>query len=182
MKLELNTEICPIVNPDTYWTHWQEYISNEMWSDFIKLIEERGEKYICKALEMIDFNAKVSEAKFRSPKYYNNGGDWLNFVIEVEDDVIETMIDAIKGDDKFDDYLRFNYKSSPGYICLMPNTKADWLKAFMSDKRDKKEYAVSQFIIYQIRKEHDLKAIHDDFFWEVFNYATENGYVEEEAV
>ena len=38
MKLELNTDLCPIVVPDTYGAEFHYMVKDNMWEDFKKLM------------------------------------------------------------------------------------------------------------------------------------------------
>lgn len=51
MLVMLNTDVCPIVIPDTYGTEFCYYVREDMWEDFKQLMIDKAESAIKYALD-----------------------------------------------------------------------------------------------------------------------------------
>lgn len=176
MLVLMNTDICPIVIPDTYWaTEWCHEVSEEMWKPFKQLLIDKAESAIKYALDDlgIPYN-KLIMGDFRSPREYNFGTDWINFSIEIEDDYITTIKRNVSNDET--NFFRFAKKmfgSYDGFISFYPTEKNEF---YDSNKID---YILSMWIMYRMNEENDIEAYQKAYIDDVDEYARGNGYMED---
>ena len=172
MKLELNTDLCPIVVPDTYGTEFCNMVEDNMWEDFKKLMVDKAEEAITYALDDLGIPYReLKMGKFGSPRFYNYGTDWIDFELEIDD----AYIDTIKGNVRRDEYGFFRFARSffgsyDGFISFYPYEKDDFYDS------DKAEYIFSMWVMYRQYRENDIKAFQNEYLNDVEEYAGENGY------
>lgn len=172
MKLELNTEICPIIIPDTYNYGWQhEEIVD--WDWFKELMIDKAKNSIEEVFNDLGIPYKDLEmGKFGSPREYNFYTDWIEFSLEVEDNYIETIKRNVQNDEEnFFRYVTEKFGSHDGFISFYPYTKE---KFYTGEKND---YIFSMWVMYRMNEEYDVNKYHKDYMEEVWEYATGNGYV-----
>lgn len=175
MKIELNTNICPIIIPDTYGYGWQ-YENIDDWEQFKELMVEKAEGAIRYALDDLGIGYKsLTIGKFNSPQFYNYGTDWIDFDLEICDDYIPNIKIAVR--DNEDDFFRFaekHFGSYDGFISFYPYTKEEF---YDSEKYD---YILSMWIMYRMDKENDIREYRREYMYDVWEYAMGNGYVLDE--
>lgn len=172
MKVQLNTDICPIIVPDTYGTDFWANVWDECWNDFKKLMVTKGIEYINMALhETETFKNCTAEAvtKLKSPQYYNYSTDWFDFSIEIDDAIIKRMATM---DDKFYDFIKARFSDHPGFHSFMPDTKEKYLKSITGDSDADFARALSEVILYEID---NLEDYQKDYLDDVWEYASSNG-------
>ena len=177
MKIKLNTDICPIVIPDTYGSGIQ-YQNVVDWDDLKKLMIDKAKVYIEDALQEIEMPYEnLTMGEFGSPRFYNYGTDWIEFELDVDDDMIEDIRKTAKNEEEqFFKYAEENFGSHPGFISFYPTEKEKFYNA-----KDKDEYILSMWTMYQMeRQEMDIRVYQNDYLDEVIEYADCNGYFEDE--
>lgn len=154
MKIELSTELLPIVQPDTYWNNLWVDINDEYVDEVKQMMMQICGDYIREALEETDFaDAKVTMKAFKSPSQYNYGTDWCLFDLEFDDNMIDIIKDKAKNSQDFISWSRKEYRSYDGYISFAP-LGDEYFKALdgpLDTLHYKKEYAISMWIMYQLR-------------------------------
>ena len=173
MKLELNTEICPIIIPDTYGYGWQ-YENIPDWDFFTGMMVWKAKEFIEYILNDLGIPYRNLEmGNFRSPREYNFYTDWIDFSLETEDDYIETIKRNVQNDEE--NFFRFvteNFGTHEGFISFYPYEKE---KFYESEKND---YIFSMWVMYRMNEENNIDEYRRDYMMEVWEYATGNGYVE----
>lgn len=177
MLVSLNTNICPIVIPDTYGaTDWTWEVSEEMWEDFKKLLVDKAKGAITYALDDLGIPyTKIIMGGFHSPKQYNFSTDWIEFELEMPDDYVATIKANVRNDE--DGFFRFakkNFGSYDGFISFYPYEKEDFYESEDAD------YIVSMWIMYRMNEENDIEAYQREYIDDVNEYAWANGYMETE--
>lgn len=177
MKVELNTDICPIVIPDTYGaTDWCWDVSEEMWEDFKKLLVDKAKDAIVYALDDLGIPyTEIIMGGFHSPKQYNFSTDWIEFELEMPDDYVATIKANVRNDE--DGFFRFakkNFGSYDGFISFYHYEKEDFYES------EDVDYIVSMWIMYRMNEENDIEAYQREYIDDVNEYAWANGYMETE--
>lgn len=182
MRVELDTSILDIIVPDTYGSEFQYNIREDMWEDFKDLMILYAKDYLTDALkETIFKDAKLDNFSFHSPREYNFSTDWIKFTMEFDDKLVDIIRE--KANDKFFEYIKLKYKSYDGYICTMPNTKDDFFEMLGKEPGEFTypfEKAISAWIMYEFEKEFDADQYQRDFLDSVWEYASSNGYEEDD--
>jgi len=180
MIVELDTDRCPLIIPDTYGSGFHHEISDDMWEDFKRLMVDKAKEAIEYALKFTeDFvDAKVTMGKFGSPRWYNFETDWIEFTLEFDDAVLDSI--RVKADDDFFKYAKRNFSSHPGFASFYPIEKDEFTKALNGNGRD--DLAVAMIILYQFEKENNLGNYHQAYLDDVWEYASGNGYTIDEEV
>lgn len=178
MKIELNTEICPIIIPDTYSTGFQYEINKTMWDEFIKLMITEAHdaiKYVLDYIVELPYKS-FSMGEFHSPKEYNFITDWIDFYIEIPDDYIDFIKDFIKANvnDDFFEFAKKNFGTHDGFISFYPYEKS---KFFDSEKYD---YIISMWIMWIMNNKIYIEKYREEYLDTVWEYASDNGYVDDE--
>lgn len=172
MKVELNTDICPIVIPDTYGTEFCHMVENDMWDDFKKLMIDKAEEAITYALNDLGIPYReLKMGKFRSPRFYNYSTDWIEFELEMPDDYVETIKANVRNDE--DNFFRFakeKFGSYDGFCSFYPYEKEEFYES------EKTEYIISMWIMYRMNEENDIIAYQREYLDDVEEYANGNGY------
>ncbi len=181
MELKFNTDVLPLVIPDTYGSGFQNEVSTDMWDDFKDLMIEKAAAAIKEALTETDFaEANLTMGAFKSPSFYNFGTDWIEFTIEVDDTLVAKVPEKVNDD--FFDYIK-KYGSRSGFVSFYPTTKETWLAA-MNGTRHLKTYdmelALALYIMWQFEKEMDLQKFRQEYLDDVWEYASGNGYTIDE--
>lgn len=180
MKLEFNTELLPIVIPDTYGTEFCYEVADDMWEKFKKLMIAKAWAYIKDALDETDFrDAQVIMTEFVSPREYNFRTDSIDFYLEFDDGLIEVM--KSKVNDDFFKYIK-KFGSYDGFISFYPTEKDKFYEALEGKREDKLVLAISMYILWQVEKEVDLDKYEEDYIDDVRDYANANGYMIDEDV
>jgi len=176
MKINLNTSLVRCITPDTYGTGFCHEIADGMWDNFKNLMIEKGKEYLTDALADTDFkDAKLTNFSFHSPKYYNYETDAIDFDIDFNDDIIQTIKE--KADDRFFEYARREFGSYSGFISFAPVNPDEFMEA-IENRRNKLEYAVAMFISYQIQNALDVSEYDREYIDDVWDYANANGYID----
>ena len=173
MRLELNTDICSIIIPDTYGYGWQ-YENIVDWDYFKKLMVDKAKEnieYVLNDLGIPYSNLEMGE--FYSPREYNFKKDGIEFDIDIPDDYIEIIKGNVKRDENnFFEFANKNFGSYDGFFSFYPYEKE---KFYISEKND---YIFSMWVIYRMNEEYDIDKYHKDYMEEVWEYAIGNGYVD----
>lgn len=142
-KFKLTTNLVPLVDCCTYRGQFKpEHILPEDYDfedfDFdqytdkiVEFLKPFFQKW-AKQFSKIYFPIELEVIQFKSPKYYNYGGDVIYFDVSTDVD----YIDFLETDDKLqtlvEKHLR-TYQSGPGFINEMPNTWDKLNAAFEDD-------------------------------------------------
>lgn len=170
VRIHLNTDICPIIIPDTYGTEFQYKVDEDMRDDFKQLMMDKAYDYIKEALDDIGIPySNLTVDQFGSPQYYNYSTDWIDFSFDVPSNIVEIMESEI--DDDFFDYTENKFGSHQGFISSMPYTKAKFIK---SDDLDRK---VAMYVMYKFSQAFDADIYEQEYLDSVYDYASENGYL-----
>lgn len=177
MLVSLNTDICPIVIPDTYGaTDWCWEVSEEMWEDFKKLLVDKAKDAIVYVLDDLGIPyTAINMGGFHSPKEYNHTTDWIEFELEMPDDYVETIKANVRNDEE--SFFRFakNYFGSyDGFISFYPYKKEKFYKS------EDVSYIVSMWIMYRMDNENNILGYQREFIDDVDEYARSNGYMEDD--
>ena len=176
MLVMINTDVCPIIIPDTYGTDFCHYVSEEMWDDFKTLMVDKAEEAIRYALD--DLGIPYTElimGGLHSPRQYNFGTDWINFGINIPNDYIYTIKKNVMNDE--DGFFRFakeNFGSYDGFVSFYPYEKNEFYES------NKAEYILSMWIMYRMSQENDIEAYQREYLEDVEEYANANGYFDYE--
>lgn len=170
VRIHLNTDICPIIIPDTYGTEFQYEVDEDMWDEFKQLMMDKAYDYIKEALDDIGIPySNLTVDKFESPQFYNYSTDWIDFSFDVPSNIVEIMESEI--DDTFFDYTENKFGSHPGFISSMPYTKAEFIE---SDDLDRK---VAMYVMYKFSQAFDPDIYEREYLYSVYDDASENGYL-----
>lgn len=177
MKVELNTDICPIVIPDTYWaTEWCHEVSEEMWEPFKQLLIDKAKDAIVYALDDLGIPyTKITMGGFHSPRQYNFGTDWIDFELEMPDDYVETIKANVRNDENgFFRFAKEQFGSYDGFISFYPYEKEKFYES------EDTSFIASMWIMYRMNEENDIEAYQREYLDDVEEYASGNGYMETE--
>lgn len=179
MTIELGTNLLPIVKPDTYWNGLWAEVDDDCWDDIKKTMMDKVHEYLDEALQQTDFSgAKIHMTKFGSPREYNFGTDWCDFELEVADEVVEKIKDKV--DDDFFKWAYDNYHSYDGFISFAPLGKENYLEALdmpLGTFHYQKEYAISMWIMYQLKDYPDQQ---HDYEMDIWEQCSMNGWLIDE--
>lgn len=182
MKVELNTDICGILNAGTYWTGLEKMIREDAWDEFTKLMIDEAEKHINKWLDHTVFkHCKVTMGKFYVPKEFNHADTSIDFTIEFG----ELLLAKIKAGcyNDFFEWAEENHGSYNGFYSWYPTKKDKFLKAIEEHKEtwnNQFELAVSMFIEYQLDSAFGLEKIKNEFYQTISDEINERGLTEDE--
>ena len=173
MKVELSTDLCPIVIPDTYGSNFQNELNNEEGS-FERLKEimiTKAEEYIKDYLKETDFkDAVVVMGSFKSPRFYNFETDWIEFSLEFDDELIQVIKENVNDD--FFKYVKLSFGSHSGFVSFYPYDRDKFYECL--ETNTKLEYIISMYIMWQIEKDNYIENIRNDYLEDVYDYATAN--------
>lgn len=174
MRLEMSTDMLPIVIPDTYGTEFCYDIDESMWEDFKELMIKKAWAYIAGALTETDFiDAFVKMKDFVSPREYNFTTDRIDFDMDFDDELIDVVRSKVN-----DDFFKYakKFDSYDGFISFYPVGKDKFYEALEGKRKDKLALAISMYILWQFEKENDLDKYREDYIEDVREYAFANGY------
>ncbi len=175
MRLEMSTEMLPIVIPDTYGNDFQYEVDDNMWSEFKELMKNKAWAYIMGALNETDFkDSYIDMGEFVSPREYNFRTDRIDFELDFDDRLIDVV--QSKVNDDFFKYIK-KFDSYDGFISFYPVEKSKFYEALRGEREDKLALAISMYILWQFEKENDLDKYQRDYIEDVWDYANANGYV-----
>lgn len=129
---DLNTGLLPIVNVDLYSLYSGEMLDNvpEGEEDRLdELIMEIAPGYIEDTVKEVLPSVKITPIKVYHPKEYNFGGDELEFNLKVNSDEYNELKNKALEDEKFNQFLKDNYKSYDGFISTMPDSIEEFNEA-----------------------------------------------------
>ena len=172
MKLELSTNIMPVISVGMYGTlldansmydHEEQeiYLSDiltEEEKDYFASADFNIEKYkelvAKRAVEAIEeffddikgtIKVKlISNEKIRSPREYNFYTDEMDFTVEIEQEEIDKIFRATVNNKEFFEWAK-RYKSYDGFISYMPHTWNDYMKAIGGHDLER---AVAMYLTY----------------------------------
>ena len=175
MKVELNTSMCPIVIPDTYGTEFCYEVADDMVDDFKKLMIDTAEEYIKEALyDTVFEDSPIEMGAFNSPREYNFTTDWIDFTIDLSDDVVNEMKFV---DNEFFEYAK-KYGSRDGFISFYPIEPISYIHAMNGKGRT--DLAVSMYIMWKVEQNMNIEDYQYQYIEDVREYAWSNGYMEDE--
>lgn len=180
--IELNTGILPIVNVDQYSRqelfYDEESLMNDVNGDGSEILEPGDEGYYEITTEMIDDatmryappvieeyinsvlpGSSVKATKMYHPKYYNYGGDELEFTVTFDPAKYNELEEKTVADPEFKNYLKEHYSSYSGFISYL----ADNLDEFYQQDGWKR---FVQVIMFNLRNEEDEMRSAEDSMWE----------------
>lgn len=173
MKLELSTNILPIVIPDTYGTEFCYEIDDNMWDDFKQLMVDKAEEAIKYALDDIGVPYKsLTMGKFHSPREYNFYTDWIDFDIEICDEYITNIKTAVN--ENFFKFAKERFGSYDGFASFYPYDKREFYDS------SKAEHIFSMWVMYRMSQENDIEDYQKAYLDDVWEYASSNGYTIDE--
>lgn len=180
MKLKMNTEFMPFIDVCIYWGNLRdiyEDIDPEYDEDFKDAICESAEETINEMLRDIEDiigMCEISDVSFHSPREYNFGGDWLEFEMEVSDDITTRIYtDYKKNTAEFLEFAKQHFGSHSGFISFMPYTKEKFEFAMKSGKD--LDRAAGMYFYYLESKE-DMEMYQRDFVDSVSEKVAQNGW------
>lgn len=176
MRVALDTNICPIIIPDTYGTDFCHYVSEENWESFKQIMVDKAEEAIRYALD--DLGTAYTElimGTLKHPRYYNFTTDYIEFELEICDDYIANIKAAVRDNEKdFFEFAKKEFGSHPGFISFYPYEKEDFYESEDTD------YILSMWIMYRMSQENDIEAYQRAYLEDVEEYANANGYIDYE--
>ena len=176
MIVVLNTDICPIVIPDTYGTGFSYYAMEGMWEDFKQLMVDKAKDAIVYVLDDLDIPyTKIIMGGFHSPREYNFSTDWIEFELEMLDNYVETIKANVRNDEEsFFRFAKERFGSYDGFISFYPYKKEEFYES------EDTSFIVSMWIMYRMNEENDIEAYQQEYIDDVNEYAWANGYMETE--
>ena len=176
MIVVLNTDICPIVIPDTYGTGFSYYAMEGMWEDFKQLMVDKAKDAIVYALDDLGIPyTKIIMGGFHSPREYNFSTDWIEFELEMLDNYVETIKANVRNDEEsFFRFAKERFGSCDGFISFYPYKKEEFYES------EDTSFIVSMWIMYRMNEENDIEAYQQAYIDDVNEYAWGNGYMEME--
>ena len=185
MKLEMNTNWLHIIEPCTYWGGLSLIaVHPDHVDDMKQSICKFGERTINEILEEIEDKigeCKVSNTTFHSPNEYNYSGDWLEFEMEVPEDIREVIVRMYEPLDKDDFYTWTvkNFGSHPGFYSFFPYSQARF-EAILS-RNEVRPYdfnrALAMFMYYILEQNDcNLQYYQHSFEEDVFEDVAYNGW------
>ena len=210
-KFELRTESVPFINVDTNETLLDpDYIFSEYddedgesmedfdFNTYKKYILEQSKPYLEKFIEYLRDNySKLSirsgeAVEIYSPRNRYTGGDELFFDITIgisfEFFTRRFLLYVSKnritkgGEEDFDEFLKNNYSSRPGFSSFLPNNIIDFKRKTESGNIDE-DLAIGVMLRYIVEKDDVKEDFQEDFEQDVFDnkdnyysYISENKY------
>lgn len=176
MKLKMNTNILPLIDPGLYGTilgsHFENVPECDL-KDFEELLCEKGKEIMNEILqdELLDFGEmKIDNVTFHHPRFYNYENDWFEFEIEFSNDIIQKIINEL--DDDFYRYIRKRFGTRDGFISFMPYTKEKYLEAIHGKDLTR---SIAMYMTYIIEcKCYDMEIYQRDFEDEMFEVSAIN--------
>lgn len=106
-----------------------KYFDNKKWDNvIIKEVQKIiNDDFLPKFKEVVPEIKSIKAVDMYHPKSYNYGDDQINFDIVADAKLKERSI-KVTEDPEFEKYLRASFKSSDGYINLMPSDIDEYLK------------------------------------------------------
>lgn len=143
MRLEMSTNILPLIEPGTYGTYLDlayNDIREECADDWKNAILQHGMDKINEMLSEKEIVSRFGEMRaengtFESPEYYNYRNDWIQFDLVIPDEAI-SEIKASHFDDEFFKWVKENYGSHSGFISFFPVEREKFEKALYRDSDD----------------------------------------------
>lgn len=182
MRLEMSTDILPLIEPGTYGTYLdlvENDIRDECVDDWKNTILRHGMEKMNEMLFEREIVSRFGEMRakngaFKSPKFYNYTNDWIEFDLIIPDEAI-SEIRASDFDDDFFKWGKENYGSHPGFSSFFPVEREKFEKAIRDDGYDFNK-AVAMIIMWSFEKyvgkeememyQHDFE---DDILYELCN-------------
>lgn len=175
MMVSLNTDICPIIIPDTYGTGFRNEIMDEMWERFKKAMVDKAEDAIVYALDDLGIPySDINMGTLHSPRYYNFFTDYIEFELEMPDDYVEIIKANVRNDEEaFFRFAKERFGSYDGFISFYPYTKTDFYNSEDTD------YIISMWIMYRMDNENDIECYRQEYLDDVWEYASQNGMIDD---
>ena len=182
MNIEMNTNWLHIIEPCTYWGGLSLIdIHPDHFDDMKKSICKFGERTINEILESIEGKigeCSVSNVTFHSPREYNYSGDWLEFEMEVPEDIREIMVRIYEPLDK-DEFYTWTVKhfgSRSGFYSFFPYSQ-ERFEDVLYRNAISRDYdfnrALAMFLYYMLER--------DDCNFPYFQHSFENDVFEDVA-
>lgn len=165
MKIEMRTDWMPIINPCVYHTNLGDQymeVYDEYQKDFENAICKYGIETINDVLgdlENIIGKCVASNASFHNPAEYNFYDDWLEFDLEVPEDILDTIKTEYYSDSEkqveFLNFARKHYGSYDGFISFFPYTREEF-EDTLAGKRTynfSRDRAIAMYIMYLVSKD-----------------------------
>ena len=191
MKLHMNTNILPLIQPGLYGTRL-----GDAYADIEEDYNEDFKQALCKygldsMQEILNEDSikneiglcQIENVTFSSPRFYNYENDWFDFDLILEDEVPKQILYCVENIYKeiFFDWIQEKYCSRSGFISFFPYTKEKYIEAI---KGKDVERAVAMYIMFLINiSDIDLEQYQLDFEDDVQEEGNRNGwfYYEEES-
>lgn len=167
----MNTNWLPILNVGMYGTiigGQFECIEEKYIEDFKESVLEEAKQTITEIFNddsLKNFHLRTSDFNLRSPQFYNYSNDWLEFKLEIDDGIVETLRQFCSPNDEFFKWAEKNYGSYNGFISTMPYTKKFFHQALQEKPNTtmfKLEKALAM-IIARLAKDVDLEYYQEKF-------------------
>lgn len=186
MKIEMNTNWLHIIEPGLYGTVLGDYY-DDIWDDergdFISTICMYAKDKMNEVLNDIHEGwFKVTNVTFHSPQFYNYENDWMEFDMEIPDNMMEIV--TAEYEENKSSFLRFaelNYGSRDGFISFFPFREESFTLAMLKGPDEKYDFnrAIGMFLMWKLRDE-DLNVVQRDFEDDVIEEGNCNGWFDYE--
>lgn len=187
MRLEMSTDILPLIEPGTYGTYLDlayNDIKEECVNDWKNAILQHGMDKINEMLSEEEIVSRFGEMRaengtFESPEYYNYRNDWIQFDLVIPDEAI-SEIKASHFDDDFFKFAKINYGSYPGFISFFPVEREKFEQAIHKNNFDFNR-AIAMVIMESFDKyigKDEIEAYQRDFEDDVIDELCNNDWQE----
>lgn len=193
MKLEMSTRILPILNPGLYGTLLEDYYDDLRTEEDIEMFKEQL-CFECKSIineifmrdDINEYKLSVDNVTFHSPQFYNYENDWIEFDLEIPDEIIENIkrnAPMLKLVDNFFKYIQKNFGSHEGFMSFFPTEKDKFVAAIQGNGKEYDfERAISMYFMYEfeVNNNVDLDDYQKDLEDNMRDFWFENFYILEE--
>ncbi len=160
MKVEVSTDLIPVIHVGSYWSNaglYEHYVTSR------EIIEQSilacAPDVVHDALCEVSPDIAISDFSVYMPQYYNYGDDEFNFTITIPDDEYQRLYDECIDDPKFPEFLKKNYSSYDGFISFLANDTSEF-----DAQEDYKK--LSQLICFQYFK--DGKKLQESYDYDYY--------------
>ena len=184
MKIELTTDVCRLFRPDTYGSELCYEVEEEYWDDVKQLAKDLAEDYLREAMqetELFDgYHARVTVTKFGSPKWYNYQTDWIEFDLELINNIRAHVIEKYFDDDNFFKYIEEEFGSYSGFASWMPIERKEFFKQLSEPENTNYHFerAIAMVLHYEIMISlgKDMDEWERDYMMDWREQISQNGY------
>lgn len=152
IKLKMNTDLLSFIELSTYGTllDINLYEGDDILKEYHDIIVSCTVDTIKQVLKDNGINCVIKNPSFESPRFYNYGGDWVNFDLYLCDSTLQKM-KSIAYDNDFIQWIKERYKSYSGFISFMPYSK----KTYMEKLENDLERCAGAYLSYLLKDDTD---------------------------